>query len=1776
MNDARLLENLSVFFLRIPLNAFRLSKTMRFLPLPVCFIFALILVQPIAYCASEEPWDEDQERQLLARSAEPWSPEDENSLGILEAALGGVSVSDVKPVDVKMEIVKNFMRVRKYEITPEEFYKRLGAMDVPGRQMRHVLMEIKKDVGKHLGTKGLERVFGKQFGAGGSLVEARILSHRRKIVMEEITGVIRDFAGRNVIDGQRFSVFVAEVGSWPLERLEQMTLAGDIDFSFISGNLELALAMKQAFDQRIRNRLGKAPEDLDMPCTAHGMATHEVYVGKHGQEYAESATKEVKRVNFGDQGGEAGLGGKVEMRDAMLDILVEAKLASVRLQDLGEIKWKTEPGRSLEMIRHFEHDIVKPGVHSDLDSFLKAAKLAERSFAGLEKFGGIPDNPALRDFVQKFSAEKYSAPDVLARHIREYMSSTGQDFPFEAKLVPTSDGKSSATLKANDKLIKSFWQQCTKAMWSNANVCFRKALDDFTRRIETLNPDDIDAGRRLKAELDEFREMVEIEDRVLRDSRAGVEKLDSSYQSLKSRFDGAVVKFQRKAGMKVLDPKTKSAYAFVVAQLKKGTELNLRMAAAAMLAYPCKVNDLLDFMDNKLLDSLRRGTTDDYVSFLRDGEELSLRQKADRFVGRTENLDDLAVHANKRKGMTVSLENGINKVLYNNCVARKIQGVNRVFEESIKNSAAGSAMMQGMVVFSLTSEITAYVELAGQGKWEELGVECFRRRVPFGGAVERYYLGDYWGMAWEVTAVLIPPASLFSTAMSVGEQFGHQFVEFEWFERMEHFKDTLYENAKFDLTGVEKIGEDIRLSRWRLKTLSYQGKTFDIDEMISMEARDARAMSACLQPKSDGSKPNSDEIADCFPFSEVRNGIFEWTVADDVLKDSLGRNDPVLAMYDEMKQTGLVGPKLREYFNYHEMERWERLKVQFLQQLKERLEEKRGAEQIVLTGKTPVLFDELLRIGKALGISDLLRKTIDGSTEQGFAGSVGALKDWLRGGLRGYSGEPDIWSRYDEYTRVLVRLLDIYRVVLEARTHAEGIFLQDGWFHELGVRVLTGPYFLTGEPSADQREATRWVGEVMGVQALFEQRLQQIKSANDAGLLDRAEGSYDMGMLRAVVLHDVFRLLWSHVAKKTPPSGQTPAFFSSVVRDMAGEETNAFLNERGDYDLAMEGLRRHAAEVKVLLEQFEEHYRKKDAQSEDGNMDAAMLERLRRAQEQARSQADETAVRCGEARGLLEEAERLISADEKVLTGWEQRQLRLDVSGAARSGEVIASSYARAEELTWTLERITVQAEERSEVLCRRVDMIKTGGHGGDVQASTAEVDAVFADLARMFFGTDEIMNGLDAALQEVGAAHDSLQRAAAGGDADVRPVPPLVGERRESILVRAEGAVEEARQGLDRLWNYVGDLRDEVAPLLVEDAPGEQVEVVNLLGAVEEHLARVNDCPEEVGRNLQALRERQVALGQRAERAHAAIGPSGPAGSRDAQLIEEQVAGIGFLLELAEAYRARMQVAVDSARICRDAAVRFAAAENCDVLRSTFEQVLGQGDLAQARMLAERAANCAWAAASVGEIEMVRCQGLGQALFDACQGNNAEQVRALLGQIEISSCRIKADLMTRARTLAGGNARPDPLTPAMLRGNLDPDARASLLAKHLRTKKLQSISFESSDVAVARNASGKWELTSPVQCVIRFEGGTGYMQGYASYISTYTLNFTPVRGLEALLEITRATESVTLSGSRKQTSHTSPARSVQGALTQQGDAWVLGLPNGVAGAIGDVPYRLR
>ncbi len=52
-------------------------------------------------------------------------------------------------------------------------------------ELRYVLMDVKKDIGNHMGEAGLTKVPGKQYSADGSLIEEKILKYRLDLVMDD-------------------------------------------------------------------------------------------------------------------------------------------------------------------------------------------------------------------------------------------------------------------------------------------------------------------------------------------------------------------------------------------------------------------------------------------------------------------------------------------------------------------------------------------------------------------------------------------------------------------------------------------------------------------------------------------------------------------------------------------------------------------------------------------------------------------------------------------------------------------------------------------------------------------------------------------------------------------------------------------------------------------------------------------------------------------------------------------------------------------------------------------------------------------------------------------------------------------------------------------------------------------------------------------------------------------------------------------------------------------------------------------------------------------------------------------------------------------------------------------------------------------------------------------------------------------------------------------------------------------------------------------------------
>ncbi|HLF18849.1 MAG TPA: hypothetical protein VI749_08165 [Candidatus Omnitrophota bacterium] len=1299
--------------------------------------------------------------------------------------LNAVRAGSPQVVNTKAKIISLLIQVNNREIDPEDFYKEVSKLQMePGKEVRHTLMEVKKDVGNYLGRSGLEKIFGTIYDSGGSWVEARILTHRKKVVMDTIQKAIEIYAKTN----PKVTFYYGEVGGWPKEAFDELKFAGDIDFNFLAGDLDAAMELKRIFDDLIKERFnGRTPEDLDIPCTIHGMATGEVYVGKHGQAFAEAVTKFLRKISFGDDGNPLGiLDEKIPFEQARQKMVLEAQAKEVnsKLADLQASKWPNQPGISLEMIRHFEHDIVGQNVYTDLESFVKAAKYADRSFTFLKDDLG---EDAIKDKVlRKLTAdltEHKANPKKQVELIEAYFIAIGKPLPFDVNFAITADGKEQATIKANEKIIREFWDVCRKTMWESANVKIKKITEDMNKRIAVLGENDGEEAKKIYEELRQYHEMLEVEDLILNDEKAGVHgHLDPEYKMTLSNFRETVKTFKQKIAknnlLKYIDPKLDQSFKWIEEMLKMGQELNVKMAWAAVMDGVGKVNDILDFFDDTLMNKLRQGEGESYIQILRKGQGQYWKERANeylkytpwkgRFDGQFDNMEatynakfnDISSWMNKHlEGKLAS--RGLKLVQgAGGAVVSGIRTINTTFNESVASSTFGSGLMKGMMVYNLKDELPLYYNLIGERDFEGLAAEFFKRRIPFGGAVERGVMGDYYGVAWELTSTLIPPVALFSAAASVGEYVAMTSFEAYFDEELETFIDNLYEGAEFKIAGVKQVGEDIKVSSWQLLSVSYNAKKYDYNELIQMEISDAREMGACLQQP-------SDQRSGCFPMEKMGNGLFEWWRNSDAFEHAFKKSDPWLQMIMEMEKDPLAGAKLKDHFRYQKYTRLEQIKVDFLKRTKVKLEERRAGEQALLSGKFLEMYDELLKITEELDIRVQLEETID----EKFGGEIVQfltwMKDYLRGTIRYMKGDVDVWDIYEELSAFVAKDLGVYNKVLEGRAEAEKELVHNPV--DQGLRILTGPYFLKGESSGDESLSKKWIELPTSVKDTMTEKLSAIKSElkADPVELDLNEGSYDRGALERLVYHDFFRAMWKQVNSsftdiKIPSYlGKSPA--KQTIPNAEGEMS--------DQSRAMERFAYHSQWVEDILEEFRKHYESQEDEEGEGEGEVegnladilAKLEALQAKAESLENQADEMSdTITGNAKALEKELKSLQDTLQKLsseVTG-------LNATLAAQSANVstINSEERFVYGLGEKLGRLRSSIEDATLSTCEIYDMVKATDRVdeldkliGEAKTHYSSVNAQFGDYLGVKGQFDSARSRVEAERAKAGAADATL-----------------------------------------------------------------------------------------------------------------------------------------------------------------------------------------------------------------------------------------------------------------------------------------------------------------------------------------------------------------------------------------------------------------------------------
>lgn len=1002
-------------------------------------------------------------------------------------------VSRFKPGDPHLAIAEALLKVKEGGMTPEQFFMRLGELrDARGNpvSMRDVI-SVKTQIEKAGGRDLLDHFLGERFAAGGSPVEQKLLQARRKVTIEALQHVARKFSGHPLAQGSR--VFLAPVGKWATQDDAALTFSGDIDASLVSGNAELIRLMRDEFARYLRERTKLTMTQIDSIITAHGQATGDVYVGEHGRKYGDQAIAgaQVQEIDL-----KRGVIGRHDMPG--LEALGHAEFeAKMRAVDRG---WdpdkavrqdiKGEPGFSMEMARHLEHDIVKGGIFNPVDSIVKTCKYLDRSNKFFKQETDLaPAQGRLADFAAEVTAaSKTASPADMALLVAKYFGEGRM--PWDVELVPGPDGVPKAALKANQLLVEGLFADARNAIWGNVRRGMELRLEALKTRkkdLEGARGDDEAANKereKVLQETDDIQKMLLDEIREFgpeefkRQAPADVRILVEDYIRLAEGL-------RESLGAKAFMPEQQKQFDLLKSLLADNPDPNrLALAAAVAMDLASKtvdeVNARLDWLDDSLMGPLRGDPAFDQWLV-----EVKRQQAAAKTSGRGGQAVEGIRQAAKASLATV--ETRLNALLYQNRFSQKVRQVNVWANQKIQSTRAGQAAMKGLTAFNLASEIKAYSDTLAKDGMSGLAAEFIRRRVPLGSAAENLYMGNYLAATWDVFTTLFPPAGLVQAAYSFGNYAFSLGWGAYWSESLGVFVDGLYAGAKWKVVG----------------TVKYKDAERQKFELISVTFKDVEMQRADLE-------------------SDLRP-LDRWFMVELTLRQNLMDTDPALVLIDEMRKHPAVGEKLKTHFDRQYLDRWREVKLNFVRRMFKELEERKNSEDALAQGQLPKMYAELMALADELDSRERMQKAMD---REWASNNLQLVAQYLHDLKRAISGQAPTESEENRAATIVTRYLDFYRPFPGRRQALEdylsGLYAQAGLSpvpdptqHRL--RLLTGMPFLTCVPAEDQKEAKRLEEAVRGVESQDRMRLVKIKEGVKAG--SDLDGEFDRKILAQLVFH---------------------------------------------------------------------------------------------------------------------------------------------------------------------------------------------------------------------------------------------------------------------------------------------------------------------------------------------------------------------------------------------------------------------------------------------------------------------------------------------------------------------------------------------------------------------------------------------------------------------------------------------------------------------------------
>jgi hypothetical protein len=965
-------------------------------------------------------------------------PEDDKEAVKLEGLARAMGMPDLDA-----RIARMLFEVNTGKRTPKQFYEGLARA---GGNMFDVI-KVRSRLVDHADQSFTRQVMGPTFSENGTPVEQKILTWRRQETLAAIDEVVKRFVDSGRVPADGYALLISHVGKWANQADRSLTFTGDIDFSFVSNDTALAEAMKEAYAEVIKRRTGLDPKSLDSVCTAHGKAGLEVYIGRHGMAFAEEQMKINELVDMS-----TGARTRQDLDQVAHQLTSERDLAASQGKELPKPALNTEPGLSMEMARHFQHDIVGPRLFDVGNAIVKAAKYLDRSYKALDKAGGQPADPGMAAFARRITELANAKPQTRAtrdetlRLISEQLGSPAR--------TTWDMGTQKLVLSIDAAAVERFHQAAGRALWDTVRQGSNKRTTELDQRLRDLldrqnKGDKVDEDvAKLRQEMVDLVDMVEAEVKAAHGADIPIEvhtnnaKVRAMLDTLSKRFgvkklsaeelkDKKFVEELLKAEMAHPDPsRLKMVAGYIMDRTARAAELSMSGVE--------KTNQLLDIIDDRLLGPLRGDS--EFADF-----------EAEMKLVRQANMDPRLRPESMGRLSALKIR-----------VASNIKATNMYLNEKLQATAAGRQGMKFMMVYGLVDEMQAYRDAFNEKGWGGFATEIFKRRIPFGGAVESAVMGNTLRAGWDVVTTLIPPLALPEAAYGLGTMIGTQVKSTYWSEQLALFTDSLYADAIFKVEGEQQY-EKAKVNVYRLVRTFHNNMPLDLHRFAEMRKDQVEALAKEVET----GRVNWQAYKNNF------KGLTEWLDVDATLKANLAASDPALMLLEEMANHEAVGPRLMDRLAEKGLARWEQVKLGYVVKLIKHLEERKQADDALGRGALPELFAELRKVAADLAIEDEVMKGLD--TEVDTSNLKGLIK-WLWDVKRGALGQAPTESETTRAAQVVKKYLDAYKQVQALRDQAAGQLAKAAV--DVNTRYLTTGLFLTGRADPDLAAARSWIGQI--------------------------------------------------------------------------------------------------------------------------------------------------------------------------------------------------------------------------------------------------------------------------------------------------------------------------------------------------------------------------------------------------------------------------------------------------------------------------------------------------------------------------------------------------------------------------------------------------------------------------------------------------------------------------------------------------------------------------